>query len=64
MGNLHPHFCHPSPSARITPLVDGLQIIGIPDEVRLASHPRADGALEPEVEHVVKVDVALQRRQA
>jgi len=23
-GTSDPHFCHPAPSARITPLVDGL----------------------------------------
>jgi hypothetical protein len=34
------------------------EIVGIPDQVCLASHPRADVALEPKVEHVVKVDVA------
>jgi hypothetical protein len=34
------------------------EIVSVPDQVRLASHPRKDVALEPEVEHVVKVDIA------
>jgi hypothetical protein len=57
--SLRQHFEHP-PSVVLPREADD-EVIGVPDEKRVALQARLDVALEPLVQHLVEVDVRKER---